>query len=513
MAQNIILVLADQHNAEWLGCAGHSQALTPHLDAFAAEATRFSQAYCANPICTPSRVSILSGQYCHNHGYYGLSGPSEAAPPSLLGHLRRHGYRSAAFGKLHLPCSPRNWIDDDVDEFGDAYETVDGIHGRSTYLNHLTSLGLRELEDSWHNPWNYGPKNIEEDARPSLLPYEHTLERWCVDQALRFIDQDRERPFCLQLAFQKPHHPLLPQQRFWDLYSADLALPGGHENLPSHRPPHFQAMWKRHRTIQWAYGAPDDAPEAGLRRAWRGTLACLSQIDDVFGILIQGLRARGLYDQTTVVYSSDHGAYHGLHGLAEKAPGICSNAVCRVPLIIREPRLADRGTVDEGLVELVDLAPTLCGLAGIPAMDTADGQDLSPRLADPALRGHRLAVTENPFSKAIRWGNWRLVHYTASTFPGQHEGELYNLERDPSETCNLFCDPAYQQVVNEGRCLLLDWLIETRRIVTNHAAVRRTEGSIATGDQRLSYPYQSADGKIAAILQPKHRKDNNICYL
>jgi len=185
---NILLVLADQHNAGLLGCAGHRQALTPNLDRFAAGGVRFSNAYAQNTICTPSRVCILSGQYCHNHGIYGLSGPAQPGLDNLMRHARRHGYFTAAFGKLHLPNSPRNWIADDLDHFGDTYETPDGLIGDSEYFRYLENLGLREQEDSWHNPWNYGPGTISSDARPSELPYEHTQEVWCARQAMACME-------------------------------------------------------------------------------------------------------------------------------------------------------------------------------------------------------------------------------------------------------------------------------------------------------------------------------------
>ncbi|MGE9289355.1 MAG: sulfatase family protein [Puniceicoccales bacterium] len=170
MKQNVILVLADQHNASMMGCSGHPQAITPHLDAFAESGMRFSSAYAQNPICTPSRMSILSGQYCMNHGYYGLSGPSPLHLDNLFRHFKRNGYRTACYGKMHLPDSPQNWVSEDVDEFCDAYEAADGTRGESEFLRHLESKNIRHLEDSWHNPEHYGSPSISLDARPRNYP-------------------------------------------------------------------------------------------------------------------------------------------------------------------------------------------------------------------------------------------------------------------------------------------------------------------------------------------------------
>lgn len=473
---NILVVLADQHNATQLGCAGHPQVQTPNFDRFAASGCRFTHAYTQNTICTPSRTSILSSQYCHNHGYYGLSGPAPLGLPNLFREVKAQGYRTAAFGKLHLPNRPRNWIAGDVDRFGDTYEQPDGLIGDSEYLRYLEENGVRELEDSWHNEWNYGARSISLDARPSLLPYEHTQEMWSAREAMRFMEESGDQPFCIQVAFQRPHHPLLPVQRFWDLYPDDLALPPTVHQSAEHRPPAFQKMWQKYHDMEWDYQDLGPSWEDGARRSWRGTLACVSQIDDVFGQLLDFLDEKGLADDTIVVYSSDHGSYHGIHGLPEKAPGISSEAVCRVPAIWRVPGVSTPGSVCEALVESIDLNPTLLALAGLPPMETADGLDLSPLLRGEAESVRQVAVTENAWSKALRWDDWRLVHYQPEHLDGEDLGELYNLADDPDETCNLYADPEHQAIVEQGRRLLLEWLIRTTRMTTGQPAKRLDDG-------------------------------------
>lgn len=467
-APNVIVVLADQLNANWMGMTGNRQVFTPNLDHFAQGAIRFDSAYCQNPICTPSRVSFLSGQYAHNHGHYVLSGPSNFGMDNLFRHFRTHGHRTGGYGKLHLPLTPRQWVADDLDDFADAYDDRDGTVGKSEFLDGLARDGLRADEDSWHNPGGYSQWSITQDAAPSRLPYERTMERWAVDRALNFIDQPSDKPFFLQINFQKPHHPLLPQQEFWDLYP-EVELPESFFHEPTHRPPHFRAEWERQRGRAWEYAQPGESFTDGARRAWRGTLACVTQIDDVFGRLLAGLEGRGLSENTIIVFSSDHGAYHGLHGLMEKAPGICSEEVCRIPLLIRAPGWQPGFSVSSGLVESVDLAPTLCTLAGLPAMPTSDGEDLTA-ICTTATAGKPVALTENAWSKAIRFGPWRYVHYPQGFFGDESgTGELYQIEDDPLETRNLFSDPGHAGVVAEARQRLLDRIITTTRIVGTHA--------------------------------------------
>ncbi|MEM6391370.1 MAG: sulfatase-like hydrolase/transferase [Planctomycetota bacterium] len=498
---NVLMVLADQHHAGLLGCAGHPQVKTPRLDAFAQTAVRFTDTYCQNPICTPSRVSLLAGQYPHNTGYYGLGGPSPTHLPSLFGHFRQHGYRTAGFGKLHLPTSPHSWIADHVDRFGDTYETADGRFGESHYFTELEARGLRDREDSWHNTTGrYGKSTIGRDSRPSDLPYEFTQERWCAREALRFADEAAAdgKPFFVQLAFQKPHHPLLPVQRFWDLYKDDLDLPPTIDQDPSHRPPNFQRMWHLMRQDnEWAYHQPGQTWRDGARRAWRGTLACISQLDDVFGILLDGLDQRGLADHTIVVYGSDHGCYHGIHGLPEKAPGIGSDAIARVPLMIRIPGTTTPGHVCHHLVENIDLAPTLANAAGLPEPDWIDGHDLAPLLRGDDSPLRNAAFTENAVSKAVRFGPYRLTHYPDHVFNGQYPGELYNLEQDPGETKNLYHDPAHRDTVTQGTRLILDWLATTTRVITGMP--NNFEGGKLLGKRH--YPL-AADGKRPSANQP-----------
>lgn len=502
---NVLMVIADQHHADLMGCANHAQALTPNLDRFARRGVRFTAAYCQNPICTPSRVSVLSGQYCHNTGYYGLSGPTPERLPSMMGHFKTHGYRTAGIGKLHLPHEGNgNWLWQDLDRFADTYENARGQLGLSDFLTELEARGLRDKEDSWHNP---ARAPMHHDAMVSEMPYEFTQEMWCAREALRFIDEGKTddaapQPFCIQVAFQRPHHPLLPQQRFWDLYAEDLDLPETFEQDPSHRPPHFQRMYQALRTKPWPYNAEGQDYRDGARRAWRGTLACVSQIDDVFGHLLQGLEDRGVLGNTIVVYHSDHGCYHTIHGIPEKAPGICSDAVCRVPMIWAGPAIT-QNHVSPGPVENVDIADTLASLCGLPAMDWTDGTDLTPLLQGHDTPVKQLAVTENPWSKAMRWGKWRFVHYQRAMFDGEDVGELYNLEADPGEARNLYHDPAHKDTVEDCRRRLLEWLIETTRVTTCFTAPQRR--LIPGSRQAVASYHTAADGKEVNTEGPASR--------
>ncbi len=505
---NVLMILADQFNAGWMGTEGHPQAITPHLDKLSAGGITFSNAYCQNPICTPSRVSIASSQYCHNHGYYGLSGNAEVGPPNAFRHFRQHGYRTAAYGKLHLPCAPSNWIAGDVDEFGDTYETADNVHGQSEFLSGLERDGLRDLEDSWHNWKAYGASGIPMDAMPSLLPLERTQEMWSANKAMNFMRQSGEQPFFIQVSLQKPHHPLLPNPRFWDMYPEDIELPRTWNLLPGGRPRHFSDQWKTCREMQPEFGEPGEGIEALYRRCWRGTLACVTQVDYVVGQLMDFLEVNGLHENTIVVFGSDHGAYHGIHGILEKAPGICSNEVCRVPMIWRIPGLTDAGRRCDALAENIDMGPTLAELCGVAEMHYADGKSLCPLIKRERASLREAAVTENAWSKSIRWERWRLVYYPTGMLGPEATGELYDLERDPDEQQNLYGHHDYQEQVRAGMMHLTDWLIKTTRVTTPPTLVQTVK---KLGESRVVS--LEGDGRAANPFQPGFRDDLMINYL
>lgn len=494
---NVLHIIADQHQASLMGCAGHAQAITPNLDRLAREGVRFENAYTQNPICTPSRTSILSGQYCHNHGYYGLSGPCPATLPSFLSHFKAHDYRTAAIGCIHAPNMPRNWLETHVDEFLDYFESVDGRAWQTPFYDELRAKGVFEEED---NRFFFQQPELGCEGMPSQLPYGDSQEAWSVREAIRFMRDSSPKPFCLQVAFQRPHQPFTPAREFWDLYPDDMALPPTIHQPPDGRPLHFQQAWYGFHAQR---GVLEPRTfEAMARRLWHGYLGCVSQVDHAVGELLAFLDAAGLAEQTVVVYHADHGGYSGTHGIQEKAPGICSEAVCKVPFLWRVPGATRPGYVSSQLVESIDMAPTVTTLCNLPPMETVDGHDLTPLLhgGDTPLR--EVTVTENPWSKAIRWKQWRFVHYQPEMFDGQDVGELYDLVADSDENVNLYHVPEHCETVNQCRRLLLEWLIRTTRVKTVWPPV-------ACPDMTDTHTYDYAtvgDGKESNQAGPAQRK-------
>ena len=199
----------------------------------------------------------------------------------------------------------------------------------------------------------------------------------------------------------------------------------------------------------------------------------------------------------------------------EKAPGICSDAITRVPLIWWAPGRIDAGGLVDDIVELVDIANTLCSLAQIDLMETSDGRDISGLLAGERNSADRIGLTEFAWSKSIRKGQYRLVHYPRAMFPEAYPagfGELYDLRSDPWEMRNRYFDSDYQPIVDELRSNLLEWLITSTRPRTVSGVNSARFDTPDLNPQRVQR-YQTMvnlDGKINPALMHSARNKNYL---
>ncbi len=464
---NVLFIIADQHNAKCLAHKGHPDVRTPNLDRLAAEGVRFDNCITQNPICTPSRVSFISGQYCHNHGYYGLSGPNPQGLPTVFGHFRRAGYRTGAVGKIHCP---EYWVEDDTDMF---HETCGcSVGGRSPqYQAFLNEHNVDEDHIGWSEFGDRGRQSC--DGRVSNMSYEQSMEGWSVARAKEFMAAARDagEPFFMHVSLPKPHQCYTPSEPFWSMYDEnELTLPpnADYDMVAAGKAPHLIAAAGGWRERDWPLLEPRTF-EAGRLRKLHGYLGNISHCDHAVGELLEFLDANDLADDTIVVYTADHGDYATEHGIMEKAPGICSDAITRIPSIWRWGENFAAGHAAEEIAEAVDLSTTLCSLAGLEAMETADGRDLSPLLQGEHIEAHRIGVTEFAWSRSVRKGRYRLVYYPPEMFADDFPdgfGELYDLEADPWEMKNLYFQGEFASVVAEIERELTDWLVTTTRSKT-----------------------------------------------
>lgn len=501
--KNFVFILADQHNAKVCGYAGHPDVLTPNLDRMAADGTRFDAAVVQNPICTPSRMCYISGQYAHNHGYYGLSGRNPGGLPTIFGHFRRHGYTTAAFGKIHCP---EYWVEDDCDCFEDTCGT--SIYGQSkAYRDFLEKQGVLDLEDHNQMP-DFGPRGRQSmEGRPSKLTFEQSQEGWSTAQGIEFMQQAQaeKRPFLLHISLPRPHQCTSPSPEFWELYQGKkLSLPPNADSSLEGKAPHLRAKAESWRKGEWALIEPKTFEAARMRKL-RGYLAAISQVDHAVGRIQDFLRQAGLDRDTVVIYAADHGDYACEFDVMEKAPGICSDAITRAPMLWQGAGI-NSGHIVRDVVQSIDVSATLCDLAGLPRLETSDGVSLRRYLEGESGDGSGIGVTEFPLSKSYRKGAWRLVYYPRQMFADEYPegfGELYNLQDDPWEMNNLYFDQAMETRVTEMREELLDWLVNTTRPVTCLGKSGRIDDFSQLINRYKNGFYR--DGKIFPIkADPKH---------
>ena len=258
--------------------------------------------------------------------------------------------------------------------------------------------------------------------------------------------------------------------------------------------PNLRRVANHFRTSKWQLFEPKTY-EAGRLRKLHGYLGNVSHVDHAVGELLDWLKENDLDEDTIVIYSSDHGDYACEHGVLEKAPGICSDAITRIPWIWRWPGQFKAGRKADEIVETVDLVNTLCALLDIDPMETSDGKNISHLLRGGSGKAHRVGVTEFAWSKSLRKGKYRLVYYPPEMFPADYPdgfGELYDLETDPWEMNNLYFDPNFQEIVRDLERELIHWLITTTRPTTVHPLKPRE------GYQTITRYHHSvnADGKI-----------------
>ena len=439
---NILLIMDDQHHAGCLGHRGHPDVKTPHIDGLASQGVRFDECFCQNGVCTPSRVSYMTGMYCHTHGVY--TNESHGIPSSLrsLPHLlQRHGYRTALIGKKHLP----EW-----EYHGFEYERFccdsDGPPETLHYYKYLEGLDLHG---------RYGELGDVERftlSRAPQLSAEHSFEGWTGMEAVRYLETcDSSNPFFLMVGFERPHPPLSVPEDCPVTYGPDrITLPSNDVELPLNQGSFFFRRGGEARWVKSVHG------EDALREALCAYYSLISLIDHQVGKIVQALADQGFRDNTIVIFCADHGDFAGEYGKMGK--GWNYDAVHRVPFVWNWPGYFPAGQIHQGLVETIDFFPTICSLADIPVPRTVQGVDLAD-----TLKGQRVDTRDAVFYEFVGVKTIRTKQYKLSyAYDGEREiGELFDLASDPHEYNNLFAVADFAPLRETLLRRLLNWIIET----------------------------------------------------
>lgn len=438
--KNIIYILSDEHRGQAMSHAGDPNVKTPNMDRLAREGVSFTSA-CANcPICTPSRGTIFSGRHAHAGPIQGFFDVYKTSAPSIATHLRGQGYHTAYIGKWHLG-QVRDQIPPLVREHPGEYLG----NCQRTPERHRAGFqdwfGFENLNQHFASYYYKGS-----DINPTKVEGYET--DGLTNLAIEYISQyERKEPLFLTLSVTPPHFPLVAPEEWKRFDPATLELR-----------PNVRA---------------EDEPE--MRECLANYYAMIENLDYNIGRLLKTIRETPGFEDTLVVYFSDHGDLMGSHGLQSRKEFPCEEAV-RIPAIFHDPTcIPAQGTRDE-LFSLVDLLATTCGAAGLPVPAYSQGRDFSPALRGEPFEGPEdvlLEMVANPRWdlsfidwRAIRTREWKYAYYESG-----HE-ELFNLARDPYELEDVAASEPAQRA--HMRLLLLTRLRETREpyydVIMEHGA-------------------------------------------
>jgi arylsulfatase A-like enzyme len=478
-------MMADQFHAACLSALG-SQVRTPNLDRLAEDGAMFTGAYCNFPVCGPSRASFMTGQYPRSHGVLGnnIFNLPIRNPDTLPAVFRRTGFQTGIVGKSH---SVKLW-DEEAYEFIRYSDLTDGDWIdplKNHYFKHLYDNGLAHLYDL----------NDVPDKQPfiSQIPEQHSLERWTGDRAMEFLQQrDESRPFFLHLSFQRPHNPLTTPFDRGMLYNPeDIELPESAKDLFDNefagKPAYFRDLLNRR-----GKGSPyTPHDERDLKHHLAFYYGLITMIDEQIGRVIDYLKATGQYDDTVIVFTSDHGDFGGEHGLMLKSVGI-NESLHHIPFILKYPGIRSAQRID-GFMESVDVYPTLCELAHVPVPDERDGRSVIPLLeGTSAGKPYVVCETGGRRQTAIRTKQFRLV------FNGSgKDGELYNLAEDPLELHNVYDQPGYRETRLELLEILFDYMKQYRNLTPD----RNENRNYRNGMTRLIHKHQIGWSQLEDLYQ------------
>ena len=463
-AKNVLFLLSDQHRPGALGVRGDVHARTPHLDALARAGMRFDHAYCAYPVCTPSRAALLTGTYAHTNGVYNNATPWPFTVKTIADYFGRHGYMTGLIGKMHFVDAQTHGFDYRLD-FNDWWQYL-GPKAR-VYAEELAApnsgSGLPQIPALWEDhgdPWlGTRTKDAREGfvhvGRASLLEEKDHFESFVARETQRFLKTHGTRqPFFLVASFLKPHDPFMPPKEWAEMFSADdMRLPATFGRIRPGQaeaatvPQVIRGIAARHAPT------PEVRDEAQARQRMAMYYANIAYLDGVIGGVLRGLRDLGLEDNTLVVYSSDHGEMLGEHGCWQKS--LFYEPSCGVPLVFRGPGVK-AGAVCGTPVSQVGLAATLLDACGLPVPAGLDEPSFARLLRDPEAAWTRPVFAEFALGTRaarymIRDGDFKF-NYWANDL-----AELYNLREDPEEKRNLALDARHQGKLAELKGKLFAW--------------------------------------------------------
>lgn len=523
-AKNILFIMCDQLRADYLSCGGHDRLQTPHIDALAEKGVQFSRAFCQAPICGGSRMNFYTGRYAFTTGATWNGVPLEVNEQTIGDYLRPLGYRVSLVGKTHMVAdrdgmarmgiNPGSDLGVLMSQCGfEPYERDDGLWGNKdfpppddlAYNTYLRSKGY-ESENPWHDFANSaeGPDGeilsgwyMRHSNLPSRVKEEDSETAYMTNRAMDFIAETGEAPWCLHLSYIKPHWPYIAPAPYHNMYGHNDVKPVNCHPREKENPHPLMASFMGREDCE------NFARDEVRNRVIPAYMGLVKQIDDHLGRLFEFLESQGRMDDTMIVFTSDHGDYLGDHWMGEKE--LFHEESVRIPFIVYDPDSRSdvtRGSVDDRLIESLDMLPTFIETAGgeSPA-HILEGRSLLPVLhGEEPTDWRTYVISESEY--AARIPTWELGiegHEARATmvrtadwkyiFHEKFRAELFDLNHDPNELNDLGEDPAYEDVCREMRDMMFESLRhrKTRTTYTNAQLETRAKRALSRAEKRGVY--------------------------
>lgn len=439
---NVLFIAVDDLNTA-LGTYGHPVVRSPNIDRLAAKGVRFDRAYNQYPLCGPSRVSLLTGlrpdttKVYDNQKHFRNRHPRAVTLPQLF---RKNGWFVARVGKIFHMGVPR--------DIGSS-----GVDDPASWDLALNPAGRDKAEE--HLVHNLSPQRGLGSSLSWFAAAGSDLEQTdgrIASEAIRLLEENRDRPFFLAVGFFRPHTPYVAPQSYFDLYPLDrMVLPP--DPLTDRQDVPKAAFWIQEPNFGLS--------QAELKQALRGYYSSITFMDSQVGRLMAALERLDLDERTIVVFWGDHGYHLGEKGMWMKQS--LYEEAARSPLIVVAPGTRGRGKPSPRLVELVDLYPTIAELAGlaVPTDHPApEGRSFRALLDEPERAWNKAAYTQVQrnypdgrrfMGRSVRNERWRYTEWDG----GNAGTELYDLQADPGERTNLAGKPQHQATAREMQKLLL----------------------------------------------------------
>ncbi|OGV50097.1 MAG: hypothetical protein A2X49_08795 [Lentisphaerae bacterium GWF2_52_8] len=449
---NVLFLMTDQQRWDCLGCNGNEILKTPNLDSIANDGVNFTKSFTAAIACVPSRACIMSGQYSHVNGVQTTSGGNWLKPetPTLPGVFSLNGYHSAGVGKMHFsPWTNLSGFDERVIIESKYMEEDD------EYRLYLKEKGAFHKRIG-HHTQNFG-KEYKSIPSTELHPDDHIdgyIGKKGVEKLAELLG--KEKPFFLMLSFCGPHDPFDPPAEFAKLYSPGKMQMGPFRDgeldiLPPECLRMITCMGKEKLDLT-------KIPDAKKREIIAHYYANITLIDEWVGKVINLLKESGEYDNTVIVFSSDHGEYLTDHNILFKGSFPCDSD-CAVPFFVKPHNAAGKCPARcDRLVDNTSIMPTLLDLAGLKVPESCQGKSLKSAILgkEPEQEEEDFIVTYSEAGPA-----WRLRTRTHA-FVYRHEksrSQLYRLDKDPHELQNLiqFEPEKSAPLAARMREMLLEW--------------------------------------------------------